>query len=180
MSLASRWFFLLLFWFDLPSFVFFFSPFLCLSDDRLLFLLSASADLDLRRLSLDLLLFLGATTFSLDLLLLAFLLTGDGLEALRAAQAFRSAGREPRFPSLEDSFSFDFLAVSWEIIIKSYPYREVVTVLLTFLPSRSFTASRCPGLPPLPPPTGPSRSLIDFLTGLNNGWIVVLLELNRH
>ena len=121
MSLASRWFFLLLFWFDLPSFVFFFSPFLCLSDDRLLFLLSASADLDLRRLSLDLLLFLGATTFSLDLLLLAFLLTGDGLEALRAAQAFKSAGRDPRLPSLDDSFSLDFLLVSWKIIIMRAP-----------------------------------------------------------
>ena len=106
-------------WFDLTSFASFFSPFLFRSDERLLFLLSTSVDLDLRRLSLDLLLFLGATTFSLDLLLLAFLLTGDGLEALRAAQAFKSAGRDPRLPSLADSFSLDFLAVPWKKVIMS-------------------------------------------------------------
>ena len=102
-------------WSDLVSVESFFSPFLLRSDERLLFLLSTSADLDLRRLSLslDLLRFLGATTLSLDLLLLAFRLPGDGLEALRAAQAFKSAGRDPILPSLVDSFSLDFLPESW-------------------------------------------------------------------
>ena len=120
LSLASRWFFLLLMWLDLTSVESFFSPFLLRSDERLLFLLSTSVDLDLRRLplSLDLLRFLGATTFSLDLLLLAFLLTGDGLEALRAAHAFKSAGMDPRLPSLSDSLSFDFLLWSWKIIMR--------------------------------------------------------------
>ena len=107
-------------WLDLTSVESFFSPFLLRSDERLLFLLSTSVDLDLRRLplSLDLLRFLGATTFSLDLLLLAFLLTGDGLEALRAAHAFKSAGMDPRLPSLSDSLSFDFLLWSWKIIMR--------------------------------------------------------------
>ena len=73
-----------------------FSPLLFLSVERLLFFLCPSLDLDLLRLSLDLVLSLGAATFSLDLLLLAFLLAGEGLEALLSAQAFRSAGRDPK------------------------------------------------------------------------------------
>ena len=52
--------------------------------------------------------------------------------------------------------------------IQHWAPAALLDLSFTFLPSRSFRGSRWPGLPP-PPPTGPSRSLIDFLAGLNTG-----------